>query len=323
MLLAVIVAFFLGAGTGMIIVSIAYIGRVVQCDNITYSTTVISYDTILGGNFTCQSKATLSSLLPLNATITTYSHDCDKLKTTFKNLTLHGSFDLTNQSVAVLSHSKSSSNYFINGLNGTLTLNTSSEGEAKISICAYSNEVEYDHFLDPSQSIAKLNLTDCQMFEVSNETEKAAIFHSKRAGAGYYFVGIRVISGTLNSLSYNFKTEREVYDRESFKGDQKCTAGPTSPNNCNAISLPYPRTCVMLHVQPNSADNVTISHLSLDGATNLEWKILHDHNILHYSLFALAAVVISAPFVGFFFCVPWKIIQCRKSYRYRPIKSVT
>lgn len=273
-------------------VDIFSVKRLLPCSDRTYHPTVFYEDIVKGGEFTsCQFTAILSHITRSNITI--FSHDCDTI--TNHNHLIHENKELETLGVAsfsILDSNRNYSSYFPNGLDSTLIINASSAGNVNLSICEYTDAVEYNHFLNPTTQTIPAEIGVCEQLHIKASIATKKIKFASKA-ASYYFIGIRVNYGKLDSLWYHFTAIRGYYDINDFKDDIKCTASVTSPNKCSNISLPYSRTCVMLYAHPD--ETVGFNHLQLHGVKNL--KAHTPYFILYITLFAVAFVVAISGFV--------------------------
>ena len=250
------------------------------CSENEFHPDILSNSTIEGGEFSsCHSAVNVSfrerlHYLPISA----YNVSCGSLITYREYIQVNETIDYLKDEPLPVYNCSMSSCYFARGFSAQVSVSADAPGGARISVCWFTNESDYAHFLgigenDLLAASGDTNDRDCvKVLEFSrNGTEFKNTVTIKNMLPSYYYVGIRV-ENELTSLWYNFTTERSFYNRSDFGKTPDCIISHTDPL-CN-IQLSG-EACIMLYADPEpNANSSSYYPLALNGQKKhgQKWK---------------------------------------------------
>lgn len=242
-----------------------------DCRENTWYPNLLSNDTIKGGEFSsCLSGVTITSKDDrlLYSSISAYIISCENLHVYREHVQEIDTIPELKDKHLPMYDSSVNSSYFANGFSGQISVRVKAPEAANVSICWFTNENDYEHFLS-------IGLEDIKQFVAPRDKDKGCInvleFYNgtefnttmiKNILSSYYFIGIR-IEKEITSLWYNFTAERSYYNRSDFGKVPDCKISHTDPHCDIHLS---DKTCVMLYADPEPVANTSTFHpLALNG----------------------------------------------------------
>jgi hypothetical protein len=154
------------------------------------------------------------------------------------------------------------SSYFANGLTGQLSVRANISTNARIQICYFTNETNYQNFIDGEEEDER---GDCScVLEVINGTKQhncdGTTKRINNSLPGYYFIGLK-IEKLVDHLCFNFTAERTFYNRSDFEKIPNCEDVP-------CIFSDPREACIMLHAEPMFEP--TFSSLQITGQSKIQ-----------------------------------------------------
>lgn len=210
------------------------------------------------------------------------------------------------------------SSYFADGFKGQISVKVSASGGARISLCWFTDESDYEHFLDLGTDMEQFNVYTYEergcikVLEFKNGTEiKTTPINNTLPS--YYFIGIRV-EKTITSLRYNFTAERTYYNVSDLAKVPDCKIAHIDPQCSIQLSG---ETCVMLYAEPEPVENASTFHpLILHGQKKSDER-KEDISIFLWVLAGLFVFLVPLTLVCF--CNIRK--SCRKLFDIAKIKT--
>ena len=261
-------------------VNVHVIGIPFNCHENAVHPDILSNSTIKGGEFSsCHSAVNVSfrerlHYLPISA----YNVSCGSLITYREHIQVNETIDYLKDEPLPVYDCSTSSCYFARGFSAQVSVSADAPGGARISVCWFTNESDYTHFLGIGENdilTASGDTKDRECLKVlefsRNGTEFKNTVTIKNMLPSYYYVGIRV-EKELTSLWYNFTTERGFYNRSDFGKTPDCIISHTDPL-CN-IQLSG-EACIMLYADPEpNANSSSYYLLALNGQKKhgQKWK---------------------------------------------------